>query len=74
MPEDHKLEISEQAEAADNIGGDVEAAAPKRKTYIVTAENGLFKNGKQYEEGDEIELDPTTAGRFKDIGEVKDAE
>lgn len=48
-----------------------EAQAPERKTYKVTAENGLFKNGQQYNMGDKIELDEKTAQNFMEIGEVE---
>ena len=44
---------------------------PPRKTYIVTSESGLFKNGKQYEPGDEIELDEKTAANFLALEEVE---
>lgn len=55
-----------------------------RKTYVVNEQaareateefagsEGIFKNGKVYKPGDEIELDEATAERFKSLGEIKD--
>lgn len=42
------------------------------KKYRVTAEDGIFKRGKLWTKGEEIELDPATADRFKALGEVED--
>lgn len=53
------------------ITRDVEV--PERKDYVVTAEPGLFKNGKQYNKGETVSLDEETAARFKENGEVEDA-
>lgn len=50
------------------------APAVERKMYRVTAETGIFKNGKAYNQGDEIELDINTAANFKELGEVEDVE
>lgn len=44
---------------------------PARHEYTVTAESGLFKNGKQYDKGDTVQLDEQTASRFKEAGEVE---
>lgn len=49
-----------------NVDGEI-------KTYRVIAEDGLFKRGKLFEQGDEIELEEKTGERFKELGEVEDA-
>lgn len=41
-----------------------EKEIPRRKTYVVASNDGLFKNGKQYAKGDKIKLDEQTANRF----------
>lgn len=46
---------------------------PARTTYVVTAAEGLFKNGQQYDKGDEVELDEQTADRFLKQEEIKHA-
>lgn len=47
---------------------------PVRKTYVVTAENGLFKRGQQYDQGSEIDLDIKTAENFIALGEVEESQ
>lgn len=49
----------------------VQDVAPERQNYIVTSEVGLFKNGTQYNVGDEINLDVKAAQKFIDNGEVQ---
>ena len=49
-------------------------AQPERRRYIVMSESGLFKNGKLYEQGEEIMLDAKTAANFNNLGEVEAAE
>lgn len=44
---------------------------PERKPYTVTSEAGLFKNGKQIEKGETVELDEPTAERFKELGDIE---
>ena len=44
---------------------------PLRRAYIVTAETGIFKNGKLYEQGEEIMLDDHTATNFGNLNEVE---
>lgn len=63
-------EIAMQDEVT--INKETAEVAPNRTTYVVTAEAGLFKNGRQYDKGEQIELDPATAERFKTLGEVAD--
>ena len=47
-----------------------DAGVPERHDYIVTSENGLFKNGQQYNKGDTIQLDDATASNFIAVGDV----
>ena len=47
---------------------------PDQKEYIVISENGLFKNGEQYDEGSTIYLDDRTAANFIAIGDVEAAQ
>lgn len=57
----------------DSIAVSVEdvGSQPERRPYIVTAESGIFKNGKLYEQGEEIMLDAKTAANFNNLGEVE---
>ncbi len=69
---DHKLNVGDETQADANIAGP-QAPTVERKQYEVTAEGGLFKNGKQYKTGQKVELDSNTATRFIEAGEVKEA-
>lgn len=53
--------------------GTTDGAAPERKQYVIEAENGLFKNGKQYAKGETIALDEKTAANFLALGDIKEA-
>jgi hypothetical protein len=68
--------MNDEAKVTDEIETTVEPAAgvPVRRSYRVTVEGGIFKNGKLYEQGEIVELDEVTAGRFMEIGEVENAE
>jgi len=68
--------MQEKAHASDElkIEHTQDQDAPVRKTYRVTSEHGLFKNGKQYDEGQTIELDEKTAANFIANGDVEDVE
>lgn len=65
-------ELQPQVVEEVNIRHIKNAGIPDRKTYRVTTETGLFKNGTQYNQGDQIELDELTAANFKELGEVED--
>lgn len=41
-----------------------------RTDYLVESEAGLFKNGEHYPKGTKVPLDPVTAQRFIDAGDV----
>lgn len=67
----HEIEIHEDPVATtDKVGGD--GAPVLRRPYRVLAESGLFKNGKQYDKGDEVQLDALTAAGFLRNGEIED--
>lgn len=68
MAKAHKINVSDKIQPQSEL---ISEPAPERKTYVVTAEDGLFKSGKKYKKGDEIELDELTAKNFKELGEVK---
>lgn len=61
--------MDDQAQTQDALA---EPVIVEMGEYEVTAENGLFKNGKQYAKGDIIELVKETAERFIAVGEVKE--
>lgn len=79
---DHKLNISDDSGTKDNLGDQPEV---ERKTYIVTDQtvreateesvgsDGLFKNGKVYKPGEQIELDEQTAASFLANGDIEEA-
>lgn len=69
MAQKHKLKINEGVTSSDQAGSDL---SQPRFTYVVTAEDGLFKNGKQYKKGQTIELTEATAKNFVDLGEVEE--
>lgn len=54
------------------ITQDTPDETPERKVYKVVSENGLFKNGKQYDAGAEIELDDKTAANFIAAGDIEE--
>lgn len=64
---DHKLNVEDSAGANAEIVGSAEF-----KEYIVKSEAGIFKNGKQYKEGETIELEVKTGERFVAAGDVKE--
>lgn len=66
---DHKLEIGDSTEIKDEAGTSTDLAL--RKSYVITSRNGLFKNGKQYKQGDSIDLDEKTARAFADAGDIE---
>lgn len=64
---------SDKIETQDEMEATLEPAAnvPSRHEYRVLSEAGLFKNGKQYDQGDIVELDARTASSFLELGEVE---
>lgn len=69
-------ELHDDVEANDGIKGELktESTPTNRRDYRVLSEAGLFKNGKQYDQGEIVSLDPVTARRFIEIGEVEEVE
>ncbi len=68
---DHKLNLNEDVKMADqNSLTDVNVKPTPTKEYIVTAEAGLFKGGKQYNKGDKINLVEKAAASFLAAGEI----
>lgn len=68
--------MEDEQKVEDQVEATVEPAtgAPARNKYRVIVETGIFKNGKEYAPGEIVELDPSTAERFKALGEIEDAE
>lgn len=66
----HKIEVHDGTETADAIT--LPEALISRVKYVVTAEAGIFKNGKLYACGETIELQPKTAANFIAIGELEE--
>jgi hypothetical protein len=65
-----EINLSDEGSTEDTI-----PSAPNlRRPYRVLAEAGLFKNGVQYDQGSEIELDPRTGGNFVAAGDVEEIE
>lgn len=64
---DHKLNIADESQAQAELAGQDQS----KKVYVVTSENGLFKNGKQYNTGEAITLDERTAENFMNNGDVE---
>lgn len=50
----------------------VTEGAARKSTDESIGSEGIFKNGKVYKPGDEIELDEATAKNFIELGEVED--
>lgn len=50
--------------------GTESAPAPYRENYEVV--NPIFKRGQEWEPGDHIDLDPATAARFIETGDIKE--
>lgn len=69
---DHKVSVGDRSEAAAEVGNPA-GAAPQLVKVEVTAENGIFKNGKLTKKGQKVELDPNTAARFIEAGEAKES-
>lgn len=65
---DHKLNVDEGAEAKDTPGTPVVAHMVRVR---VLAEAGIFKNGKQYDEGEEAVITSQAAERFAELDEVE---
>lgn len=66
---DLKLSVNDNSATADAMAS---AAPVERKPYLVTAESGVFKRGKQYDKGEIVQLDEKTAENFKREGDVED--
>lgn len=67
---DHKLQIDDEQQVEESIGTQL-PPDDGRKDYKVTADDGLFKNGRLYEKGETIRLDELTASNFMELGEVE---
>lgn len=65
-----RLEIHDGGRAVDAAVAQMVICDMRR--YRVTAESGLFKNGKSYHKGDEIELERASALNFVAINEVEE--
>lgn len=63
---EHQLEIDDKSEAVESHAAEV----VERHPYRVISEVGLFKNGKQLNEGDIVQLDAKTAAAFMAVGDV----
>lgn len=64
----HEVNISDTSSFEDNPGGG--GIAPYRETYEVV--NELFKRGETHAPGTHIDLDPDTAARFLETGDIKE--
>lgn len=51
--------------------GDLNEVLSGKKDFKVISEAGLFKNGKQYNQGDLVSLDEKTATNFVASGDIK---
>lgn len=72
---DHKLEVNEDGKASDSVGGaPAEPQQPSHKEFTVAAKAGLTKRGQHWPRGSKIELDPLTAERFINAGDVVDGD
>lgn len=69
---DHTLEIQDELEVSAELASEPTTPEEPKRRYTVTAEGGIFKNGKHYESGEIILLDAETASRFIKLGEVAD--
>lgn len=64
--------MKDKASTNDEVKTEVgQADQPERKDYVVLSESGLFKNGKQYEQGDTVSLDEKTAQNFLELGAIE---
>lgn len=64
----HELVIHDGAVAQEQIGQTVALPAPQ--TYEVV--RPIFKRGREWRPGDVLDLDPTTAVRFLEAGDIKE--
>lgn len=64
---EHKLDIDDKAEAQETQ----EAQVVERHPYKVLSEAGLFKNGKQINQGETVYLDVKTAVAAMNAGDVE---
>lgn len=65
----HTIALHEVAEGEDELVGDEPTLL---RPYRVTAEAGLFKRGRLWERGEQIELDPRTAANFLAVDEIEE--
>lgn len=63
----HELNLSDTVGFEHNDGT---APAPYRETFEVV--NELFKRGQDWAPGDHIDLDPATAARLIETGDIKE--
>lgn len=68
----HKIDVGDASNIEDAPGGATNAIPEVRKTYVVVAETGLFKNGQTYKKGDKVELTEETAKSALAAGDVKE--
>lgn len=64
-----KLNVND---VADPPRDEIAAVHVERFPYRVISEAGIFKNGKQYEKGETVELDRDTGERFVAAGDVEE--
>lgn len=68
-----QLGVKDKATITKEEVGNLDEVLNSKKKYEIVSPNGLFKNGKQYKQGQTIMLDPKTANSFianKDIKEL----
>jgi hypothetical protein len=63
----HDIDIADASGLEEGLGS---APEPQRETYRVV--NPLFKRGKLYKRKSKIELDPDTAARFIETGDIEE--
>jgi hypothetical protein len=68
----HELKINDHFKMQDKPGtAEMTVKPPVMTEFEVTAETGLFKNGKQYSKGEKILLTEKAAANFLAAGEIK---
>lgn len=68
---EHEIEVNDGAKTVDALGSE-DVASGVTRTYVVTAEPGIFKRGRLWGTGETIDLDPATGQRFVELGELKE--
>lgn len=70
------MDTNDQMSIGDNVNIDIVSnqIIPLKKEYEVVSKAGLFKNGKQYNTGDKVELNEQAAKNFLASGDIKEVE